>query len=226
MIKIQNITKTFKNDYEELTVLKNISFEIEVGAKAALVGASGTGKTTLLQIIGGLDKPTSGSIFVDGQNINEMKEKELSRFRSENIGFVFQFHHLLPDFTAIENVMIPGLVVKVPQKKAAQKAAELLEEVGLIERAKHFPSELSGGERQRVALARALLNEPNIILADEPTGNLDSANTKLFIETIFRISAVKKSIFLVATHDSAVANSLDYRLSLSDGTIERKDGKL
>jgi lipoprotein-releasing system ATP-binding protein len=226
MINAQNITKIFKNDYEELTVLKNISFELSLGAKVALVGASGSGKTTLLQIIGGLDKPTSGSIFIDGQNINQMKEKAASQFRSKNIGFVFQFHHLLPDFTALENVMIPGLIAKIPQKKTAQKAAQLLEEVGLIERAKHLPSELSGGERQRVALARALLNEPNIILADEPTGNLDSINTKLFIETIFRISAVKKSIFFIATHDTVVANSLDYRLSLSDGTIERKDGEL
>ncbi|MDR0304779.1 MAG: ABC transporter ATP-binding protein [Chitinispirillales bacterium] len=222
MIKVQNVTKTFKNDYEELTVLKNISFELSVGAKVALVGASGTGKTTLLQIIGGLDKPTHGSISVDGRNINEMKERELSQFRSKNIGFVFQFHHLLPDFTALENVMIPGLAAKMPQKKAQRKAAQLLEEVGLIERAKHLPSELSGGERQRVALARALLNEPNIILADEPTGNLDSINTKLFIETIFRINALTKSILFIATHDSVVAHSLDYRLSLSDGTIERK----
>ncbi|MCL1946477.1 MAG: ABC transporter ATP-binding protein [Chitinivibrionia bacterium] len=226
MIKIKNITKTFKSDYEELTVLKNISFEIEDAAKIALVGASGTGKTTLLQIIGGLDKPTDGSIFVDGQNINEMKEKKLSDFRSKNIGFVFQFHHLLPDFTALENVMIPGFIAKVGQKFAQKRAAELLEEVGLAERLKHLPSELSGGERQRVALARALFNEPNIVLADEPTGNLDNFNTKLFIETIFRISALKKSIFIIATHDSIVANSLDYRLSLSGGALERKDGNL
>jgi lipoprotein-releasing system ATP-binding protein len=224
MIKAENITKTFKNDYEELTVLKNISFEIDGGAKVALVGASGTGKTTLLQIIGGLDKPTSGLIFVDGHNINKMKEKELSEFRSKNIGFVFQFHHLLPDFTALENVMIPGLIAKIGQKNAQKRASQLLEEVGLIERAKHLPSELSGGERQRVALARALFNEPNMVLADEPTGNLDNFNTKSFIETIFRISVVKKSIFLIATHDDVVANSLDYKLSLSNGTIERKYG--
>ena len=226
MIKVENLTKTFKSGSEELTVLKNLSFEIADGARVAMVGASGTGKTTLLQIIGGLDKPTSGSIYVDGQNINKLKERELSAFRIKNMGFVFQFHHLLPDFTALENIMIPGLVAKISQKAAQNRATQLLEEVGLKDRAKHYPCELSGGERQRVALARALFNEPNIVLADEPTGNLDLENTKSFIETIFRISSQNKSIFLIATHDDVVANSLDYRLSLSGGALERKDGKL
>ena len=222
MIKVQNITKTFKTEYEELTVLKDISFEVSAGEKIALVGASGTGKTTLLQIIGGLDKPTGGEIIIDGQNINLLKEKELSHFRSQNIGFVFQFHHLLPDFNALENVMVPGLIAKMPQKNVERRAEELLEMAGLSQRLRHRPAELSGGERQRVALARALFNEPNIILADEPTGNLDFDNTKLFIDTIFRISAVQNSIFLVATHDIFVADSLDYRLELQKGTVEKK----
>lgn len=223
MIEVQSITKTFKNEYEELHVLNDISFEINAGEKVALVGASGTGKTTLLQIIGGLDKPTDGKIIIDGQDINLLKEKELSVFRNKNIGFVFQFHHLLPDFTALENVMIPGLIAKVSQKKAEQRAKDLLEMAGLSERLEHRPAELSGGERQRVALARALFNEPNIILADEPTGNLDFDNTKLFLDTIFRISAVQNSIFLIATHDSFVADSLDYRLELQKGEVIKKE---
>ena len=226
MIKIENVTKTFRSGAEKLTVLRDISFDIEDGARIALVGASGTGKTTLLQIIGGLDRPTSGSVFVDGQNINKMKERELSAFRIKNMGFVFQFHHLLPDFTALENIMIPGLIAKISSKTAKIRAQKLLEDVGLFDRARHLPSELSGGERQRVALARALFNEPNIVLADEPTGNLDLENTKLFIETIFRISVEKKSIFLIATHDNVVADSSDYRLSLSGGALERKDNNL
>lgn len=222
MIQVQNITKTFKNEYEELTVLKDISFDINKGEKVALVGASGTGKTTLLQIIGGLDKPTNGKIIIDGQDINLLKEKELSNFRSQNIGFVFQFHHLLPDFTALENVMIPGLIAKINTKKAQQRAMELLDMAGLSERFEHRPAELSGGERQRVALARALFNEPNIILTDEPTGNLDFENTKLFLDTIFRISAVQNSIFLIATHDSFVADSLDYRIELQKGNVVKR----
>jgi len=223
MIEVQSITKTFKSEYEELHVLNDISFNVSAGEKIALVGASGTGKTTLLQIIGGLDKPTSGKIIIDGQDINLLKEKELSVFRSKNIGFVFQFHHLLPDFTALENVMIPGLIAKVGQKKAEQRAKDLLDMAGLSERLEHRPAELSGGERQRVALARALFNEPNIILADEPTGNLDFDNTKLFLDTISRISVVQNSIFLIATHDTYVANSLDYRLELQKGEVIKKE---
>ncbi|MBD3322463.1 MAG: ATP-binding cassette domain-containing protein, partial [Chitinivibrionales bacterium] len=182
MIQATHITKKFYDDAGELEVIRDASFMVGKGGMTALVGVSGAGKTTLLQIIGGLDTPTSGSIEIAGKAISSMNARELASFRSSEIGFVFQFHHLLPDFTALENILIPGMIRGRTKKECTPRAADLLDIMGLSRQATHFPSELSGGERQRIALARALFNDPAIVLADEPTGNLDSRNSELLLE--------------------------------------------
>lgn len=215
MIKVINITKSFGN----LQVLKGINIEIEKGKVISIVGASGAGKTTLLQLIGTLSKPTSGIIKIDGVEVNTLKEKLLAKFRNKHIGFVFQFHHLLPEFTALENVFIPALIAKVPRDKAAAKAKELLTYLNLDGRLDHKPGELSGGEQQRVAMARALINDPSVILADEPSGNLDTKNKKELHELIFSLKEKFNQTVLIATHDIGLANMSDKMLTLKDGII-------
>jgi lipoprotein-releasing system ATP-binding protein len=215
LIKAENITKSFGN----LQVLKGINLHIKEGEIVSVVGASGAGKTTLLQIIGTLMKKDSGIVMISGINIDILKEKELARFRNQSIGFIFQFHHLLPEFTAFENVCIPGFISKKPRKEVEKAAAELLGFLNLTERFHHKPSELSGGEQQRVAVARALINNPAIILADEPSGNLDSQNKKELHELFFRLREKFNHTFMIVTHDKELAGMSDRMIHLKDGVV-------
>ncbi len=215
MIKAENITKSFGN----LKVLKGIDLHIKEGEIVAVVGASGAGKTTLLQIIGTLMKKDSGVVMISDTDIDTMKEKQLSRFRNQSIGFIFQFHHLLPEFTAFENVCIPGYISKRPRRDVENAAGELLGFLGLTDRLNHKPSELSGGEQQRVAVARALINNPAIILADEPSGNLDSQNKKELHELFFRLREKFNQTFMIVTHDKELAGMSDRMIQLKDGVV-------
>lgn len=203
MIHLEGITKSFGS----LQVLKGIDLEITQGEVVSIVGPSGAGKTTLLQIMGTLDSPDAGMINIDGTNVSRMKEKELSAFRNKHIGFVFQFHQLLPEFTALENVMIPAFIAGVPTKEASMRAMEILDFMGLKERASHKPNELSGGEKQRVAVARALINQPAVILADEPSGSLDSHNKEELHQLFFDLRNRFGQTFVIVTHDEALAKS-------------------
>ncbi len=211
--------KDIHKSYGQLEVLKGIDLQINQGEIVSVVGASGAGKTTLLQIIGTLDKPTSGSILFDNQDISALSEKKLSMFRNKNIGFVFQFHHLLPEFTAIENLYIPAFIAGVQQKEAHSRALELLEFLHLSDRATHKPSELSGGEQQRVAVARALMNHPTLILADEPSGNLDSANARELHKLFFSLREKFNQTFVIVTHNQELADMSDRKLMMVDGRI-------
>ncbi len=215
LIKAENITKSFGN----LQVLKGINLEVEKGKIHSVVGASGAGKTTLLQILGTLSKPDGGSIFYDGRNINDFSDTELSQFRNRQIGFVFQFHHLLPEFTALENVCIPAFIARKPKADAEKRALELLGYLGLTERKKHKPSELSGGEKQRVAVARALMNNPAVVMADEPSGNLDSENRHELHELLFRLRDDFGQTFIIVTHDDNFAERSDRIFHIKDGVI-------
>jgi len=215
MISGKNIHKS----YGPLEVLKGIDLEINKGEIVSIVGASGAGKTTLLQIIGTLDKPTSGSIKFESQDVNTLSEKKLASFRNMNIGFVFQFHHLLPEFTALENLCIPAFIAGISQKEAKLRAMELLEFLHLTERAEHKPSALSGGEQQRVAVARALMNHPSVILADEPSGNLDSANAKELHKLFFTLREKFNQTFIIVTHNQELADMSDRKLMMVDGRI-------
>jgi lipoprotein-releasing system ATP-binding protein len=203
----------------KLDVLKGISLEIESQKISIIVGASGAGKSTLLHILGGLDKPDSGNVFYGDQNIFKMSEDKLAKFRNKNIGFVFQFHHLLPEFTALENVLIPQMIGGISFDRAAEKSKELLAAVGLSDRVDHKPAELSGGEQQRVAIARALANDPSIVFADEPTGNLDSANSDEIHRLIASLRDEFKKTFVIVTHNQSL-------VELADKLYEIKDGKL
>ena len=213
MITVKNITKSFDN----LQVLKGIDMKIERGEIVSIVGPSGAGKTTFLQILGTLDRPDSGTIIYEGVNVNLLKEKQLSKFRNQNIGFVFQFHHLLPEFTALENVCIPAFVANLSRAMAESKAREILHFLSLDERLDHKPGELSGGEQQRVAVARALINDPSVILADEPSGNLDSQNKMELHELFFSLREQFKQTFVIVTHDKELANMADRMLTMRDG---------
>jgi lipoprotein-releasing system ATP-binding protein len=211
--------KDIHKSYGQLEVLKGIDLQINQGEIVSVVGASGAGKTTLLQIIGTLDKPSSGTILFDNQDIAVLSEKKLSSFRNKNIGFVFQFHHLLPEFTAIENLYIPAFIAGVQQKEAHSRALELLEFLHLADRASHKPSELSGGEQQRVAVARALMNHPALILADEPSGNLDSANARELHKLFFSLREKFNQTFVIVTHNQELADMSDRKLMMVDGRI-------
>lgn len=215
MIKIYNIHKSFG----PLEVLKGISLHIRKGEVVSIVGPSGAGKTTLLQIIGTLDKADKGAIVIDGQDISSMSAGELADFRGSRIGFVFQFHQLLPEFTALENVMMPALIAGKSKKEAKKKALELLEFLGLTDRASHKPNELSGGEKQRVAVARALVNDPAVILADEPSGSLDSKNKQDLHQLFFDLRDKLGQTFVIVTHDEELASQTDRRINLRDGLV-------
>ena len=215
MIHLEGITKSFGS----LQVLKGIDLEITQGEVVSIVGPSGAGKTTLLQIMGTLDSPDAGMINIDGTNVSRMKEKELSAFRYKHIGFVFQFHQLLPEFTALENVMIPAFIAGVPPKEASMRAMEILDFMGLKERASHKPNELSGGEKQRVAVARALINQPAVILADEPSGSLDSHNKEELHQLFFDLRNRFGQTFVIVTHDEALAKITDRTIHMVDGNI-------
>lgn len=213
MIEIKNITKSF----DSLNVLKGIDLHVNKGEVVCIIGPSGAGKTTLLQIIGTLDKPDSGNVVIDGIDVTILKQKALAQFRNKHLGFVFQFHQLLPEFSAIENVEIPALIAGVSAKEARKQAEELLEYMGLSNRVNHKPNELSGGEKQRVAVARALINKPSVILADEPSGSLDSKNKQELHQLFFDLRDKYGQTFVIVTHDEGLA-------SLSDRTIRMKDG--
>jgi len=223
MVNVTNLTKTFVDDAGPFDVLKETSFKIKKGEMVALIGQSGAGKTTLLQILGGIDQYSSGSVKIDGKEIGTMKPKDLARFRGERIGFVFQFHHLMPDFTALENVVIPGLVLGKAKTQCEERAKELLTVMGLERRFTHFPSELSGGERQRVALARALFNKPSLILADEPTGNLDTRNSSHLMNLIMKTNKELNQTFIIATHNEHLSETLERTIFIEDGKIISKN---
>ena len=213
MIKVSGILKS----YGDLKVLKGIDLEVREKEVVAIVGASGAGKTTLLQIIGTLDRPDAGTILYNGQDVGALSQRNLSAFRNRNIGFVFQFHQLLPEFTALENVSIPALIAGRSRAEAAERAKELLSFLGMADRLDHKPSQLSGGEQQRVAVARAIVNSPSLILADEPSGNLDTENKKELHNLFFRLRDTFGHTFIIVTHDPQLA-------SMSDRTIRIKDG--
>ncbi len=215
VIEVENITKYFGT----LQVLKGINLKIEKGEIVAVMGASGAGKTTLLQIIGTLLKPNSGLIIVNNTDVIKLKDKQLAKFRNKHIGFVFQFHHLLPEFTALENVCIPAFVGKMPRQTAEAKAREILRFLNLEDRLDHKPNELSGGEQQRVAVARALINNPDVILADEPSGNLDTKNKKELHNLFFSLRDKYNQTIVIATHDKELANMSDRMLIIDDGKI-------
>lgn len=215
MIEIQGVTKSFG----ELQVLKGIDLTIYKGEVVSIVGPSGAGKTTLLQIMGTLDKADSGSVFIHGMEVGRLKEKELSAFRNHQIGFVFQFHQLLPEFTALENVMMPALIGGMSLDKAMKKAEETLAFLGLAKRASHKPAELSGGEKQRVAVARALINNPAVIFADEPSGSLDSKNKEELHQLFFDLRDRLGQTFVIVTHDEGLAQLTDRTIHMVDGRI-------
>ena len=213
MIEAKGIRKSFAS----LEVLKGIDFSCAKGEIVAIMGASGAGKSTLLQILGTLSTPDSGSLSIDGTDVLSLRGGELSAFRGRKIGFVFQFHHLLPEFTALENVMMPALIAGQAEKTARKRAGELLDELGLAERAEHKPSQLSGGEQQRVAIARALINDPAVIFADEPTGNLDSATKKEIQQLFLDLRASHGQSIVIVTHDPELASACDRCLNMKDG---------
>lgn len=215
MIEVKDITKSFGS----LQVLKGINLHIDAGEVVSIVGPSGAGKTTLLQIMGTLDRADSGELIIGGTDVYALKEKELSAFRNKEIGFVFQFHQLLPEFTAIENVMLPSLIHHGDTVNARKKAKELLQWMGLEDRMEHKPAELSGGEKQRVAVARALINNPSIVLADEPSGSLDSKNKEELHQLFFDLRNKIGQTFIIVTHDESLANRTDRTIHLLDGVV-------
>lgn len=219
MIEATGINKS----YGSLHVLRDVSLSIDKAEVVSIVGRSGAGKTTLLQILGTLDKPDSGMVAYDGVDVLKLRDKELARFRNRNIGFVFQFHQLLPEFTSLENVMIPALIGGDKQSEAQKRAIELLDYMGLAERAKHKPAQLSGGEKQRVAVARALINHPSVIFADEPSGSLDSQNKQELHKLFFKLRDEMGQTFVIVTHDEVLAKDADRVVHMNDGMIIAPD---
>ena len=215
MIRISHIEKTFG----DLKVLKDINLKFNKGEIVSIVGKSGAGKTTLLQILGTLEKPTKGNVFYENKDVFQLSETNLSIFRNQHIGFVFQFHHLLPEFTALENVCMPAFIGKTPHKLAIDKGKSILELLGLSDRLNHKPSELSGGEQQRVSVARALINDPEIILADEPSGNLDTKTANELHEMFFKLRELNKQTFVIVTHNTKLAELADRKITMNDGII-------
>jgi len=215
MLQARGIQKSYGN----LHILKGVDLEVSKGEIITIVGASGAGKSTLLHILGTLDTPDYGSVILDHIEINKLSSKKLSAFRNEHIGFIFQFHHLLPEFTALENICIPAFIAKRSKKEAEQRAYELLELLGLTERAQHKPGELSGGEQQRIAVARAMVNNPSIIMADEPSGNLDSSNAESLHRLFAELRDNMNQTFIIVTHNESLANMADRKVLMKDGQI-------
>ena len=219
MIRVENLSKTFLKDGLKIEVLKGLNLHIATGESLAVVGVSGSGKSTLIHILGTLDHPTSGSVLFDGVDVFTWSEQRLSAFRNQKIGFVFQFHNLLPEFSALENTMMPALIRRIPKAGARRKAEAILNEVGLGDRMTHKPGELSGGEQQRVAIARALILEPEILLADEPTGNLDTETGKKIEEILITLNRTKRITLVVVTHNESLASCMSQQIGLRDGRI-------
>ncbi|MDD4355691.1 MAG: ABC transporter ATP-binding protein [Smithellaceae bacterium] len=219
MIILDNLSKTFIKDGNRIEVLRNLKLEVKKGDSLAVLGVSGAGKSTLIHILGTLDHPTSGTLLIGGNNVFEWGEKKMASFRNRTIGFIFQFNNLLPEFTALENAMMPALISGLARNQAADKALQLLREVGLEHRVKHKPGELSGGEQQRVAIARALVMEPEILLADEPTGNLDTETGKKIEDILVHLNKEKKITLVVVTHNNLLADRMSKRIGLRDGEI-------
>jgi len=220
IVKIENLEKKYVSKSENLTILRDLNLEVKSGSKVVVVGESGSGKSTLLNIIGGNDKATSGIVRAGKWNLSELSESELSEYRSKYLGLIFQFHYLLKDFTALENVYMPAIIAGVSKKQAITKAKQLLEDVGVAERMNHLPSELSGGERQRVAVARALINDPQLILADEPTGNLDPVNAEKIGDLLFSMVEKYSKTLILVTHDLKLAEKGDIKYRIVEGSLK------
>ena len=223
LIHVEDLHKSYYDGESELPVLQGIDLEIYTSELLAVVGASGVGKSTLLHIIGTLDRPTAGSVLYDDQDVFTLSDTELARFRNKEIGFVFQFHHLLPEFTALENVAMGALITSSNNKTVYEEAASLLDYVGLSERLSHYPSQLSGGERQRVAIARALINQPKVVLADEPTGNLDRRSSDAVLELLWDLNSTSGQTFVIVTHNQELAQQVDRVIQLVDGVAKKPD---
>ena len=219
VIQCQNVGKTYDDGSLKVEVLRNIDFQVASGEGIGIIGASGSGKSTLLHILGGLDKPTSGEVKIQGQGLNSLSQVAIGRLRNRHLGFVYQFHHLLPEFSALENVMMPLLVARKSRAEAQAAAAEILEKVGLGSRKTHRPGELSGGERQRAAIARALVTKPDCLLADEPTGNLDRKNATHALEMMLELKRELGTALIVVTHDEQLAKRFDRVLTMDDGCL-------
>ncbi len=213
------VGKNIHKKYADLEILKGVNLEIKQGEIVSIVGSSGAGKTTLLTILGTLDKPTQGEVFINNESVFALNDKKIAAFRNQHIGFVFQFHQLLPEFTALENVCIPALIAKKSKKESEQRAVELLDLLNLKDRINHKPSELSGGEQQRVAVARALMNNPKVIFADEPSGNLDSKNAEELHQLFFKLRDTFNQTFIIVTHNNDLAKMADRTLVMKDGRI-------
>jgi lipoprotein-releasing system ATP-binding protein len=223
MIQIQDLNKTFLKDGLKIEALRGLNLQIEDGDSLAIVGASGSGKSTLIHILGTLDRPTSGTVLFDGIDVFSWPEQRLAAFRNREIGFVFQFHNLLPEFTALENTVMPALIQRMSKGEAKRRAEAILTEVGLGERMNHKPGELSGGEQQRVAIARALILEPELILADEPTGNLDTETGKKIEEILVALNRTKRITLIVVTHNQSLAERMSHSIGLRDGRIDSRE---
>ncbi|MCW9734129.1 lipoprotein-releasing ABC transporter ATP-binding protein LolD [Avibacterium sp. 20-15] len=219
LLSCQQLSKVYQEGESRTSVLKEVTFSMEEGELVAIVGSSGSGKSTLLHTLGGLDQPTSGEVFIKGQSLQQTSADELAKLRNHYMGFVYQFHHLMADFSALENVMMPMLIGKQSRSEAQDRAEQMLQAVGLSHRIKHRPSALSGGERQRVAIARALVNQPALVLADEPTGNLDRKTTESIFELILKLNQEQKIAFLLVTHDLQLAAKLSRRMVMQDGVL-------
>ena len=223
LLSCQNVSKFYQEGTRQTEVLKQVSFSMQPSELVAIVGSSGSGKSTLLHTLGGLDQPSSGEVFIKGQSLQQMSQNALAKLRNQYLGFVYQFHHLMADFTALENVMMPMLIGQQNKTEAQDRAEQILSAVGLQHRISHRPSALSGGERQRVAIARALVNNPALVLADEPTGNLDHKTTESIFELIQQLNQEKQIAFLLVTHDLNLAEKLNRRLIMQDGVLREEN---
>lgn len=219
LLQCIDLNKSYQEGTQHLKVLRHVNFAMNEGEMLSIMGSSGSGKSTFLHLLAGLDEPTSGDILFKGQSIKHLSENRKARFRNKEIGFIYQFHHLLPDFTALENIAMPLLINEVPIKDAKEKAFEMLEAIGLEDRALYHPSKLSGGERQRVAIGRALINSPSIVMADEPTGNLDRKNAENVFDLLLDLNQRNGTAFLVVTHDMSLAKRLNRQLEMRDGKL-------